>query len=61
MNYPDNIELASRLLNNIGLPDYIGLVKYCQSTVGGWDLNWSDIIRLINIVDIKKCHLVESI
>lgn len=37
-NYPDNIELVSRLPNNIGLPDYIGLVKYCQSSIGGWDL-----------------------
>lgn len=31
-NYPDNIELVSRL------PDYIGLVQYFLSSVGGWDL-----------------------
>lgn len=30
---------VSRLPNNIGLPDYIGLVQYFLSSVGGWDLN----------------------
>lgn len=33
-----SLEQVSRLPNNIGLPDYIGLVKYCQSSIGGWDL-----------------------
>lgn len=55
-NYPDNIELVSRLPNNIGLPDYIGLVKYCQSSIGGWDLNLVNNVHSIQPLGSMSCR-----
>ncbi len=59
-NYPDNIELVSRLPNNIGLPDYIGLVKYCQSSIGGWDLNLVNDVHSVGFFGFLCLRLIDS-
>lgn len=56
-NYPDNIELVSRLPNNIGLPDYIELVKYCQSSIGGWDLNLVNDVHSVDCLTLRFSDL----
>lgn len=53
-NYPDNIESVSRLPNNIRLPDYIGLVKYCQSSIGGWDLNLVNDVHSVVFFNLSR-------
>lgn len=56
--YP--LEQVTRLPNNIGLaprfPDYIGLVQYFLSSVGGWDLN-----RINNIYSVQHHNLVNDV
>lgn len=57
-NYPDNIESVSRLPNNIRLPDYIGLVKYCQSSIGGWDLNLVNDVHSVDCLALRCLRLI---
>ncbi len=57
-NYPDNIELVSRLPNNIGLPDYIGLVQYFLSSVGGWDLNLVNDVHSVDCLALRCLRLI---
>ncbi len=45
---------VSRLPNNIGLPDYIGLVKYCQSSIGGWDLNLVNDVHSVVFFNLSR-------
>lgn len=59
-NYPDNIELVSRLPNNIGLPDYIGLVKYCQSSIGGWGFSLVNNIHSVDCLALRCLRLISS-
>lgn len=59
-NYPDNIGSVSRLPNNIGLPDYIGLVKYCQSSIGGWDLNLVNNVHSVDCLTLRCLRLISS-
>lgn len=57
-NYPDNIDLVSRLPNNIGLPDYIGLVKYCQSSIGGRDFNLVNNVHSVDCLALRCLRLI---
>lgn len=59
-NYPDNIESVSRLPNNIRLPDYIGLVKYCQSSIGGWDLNLVNDVHSVDCLALRCLRLISA-
>lgn len=51
---------VSRLPNNIGLPDYIGLVQYFLSSIGGWDLNLVNDVHSVNCLVLRCLRLISS-
>lgn len=55
-----SLEQVSRLPNNIRLPDYIGLVKYCQSSIGGWDLNLVNNVHSVDCLTLRCLRLISS-
>lgn len=55
-----SLEQVTRLPNNIGLPDYIGLVKYCQSSIGGWDLNLVNDVHSVDCLALRCLRLISA-
>lgn len=55
-NLPSLRGEVSRLPNSIGLPDYIGLVQYFLSSVGGWDL-----MSVRNTYGVHRHNLVNNV
>lgn len=51
---------VSRLPNNIGPPDYIGLVQYFLSSIGGWDLNLVNDVHSVNCLVLRCLRLISS-
>ena len=41
-------------------PNYIGLVKYCQSSIGGWDLNLVNDVHSVDCLALRCLRLISA-